>query len=203
MTFLLIAAVVAAMILLYVTDRVLKALARGRRYRLMGERLNAAAARSEAEHEQRETAAAVSTELTSVMPAINRPPLTLPGVTSPRHDATADSEAKPDTEAEPDSDAQADSEAALNSDAQADSEAALNSDAQPDSEAQAVREASPSREHRPARPREKQGRAGERAARAGDMQAHGGEGTAHLRLRSAERSGRAGRGSGPRQPRPR
>jgi hypothetical protein len=81
MTFLLIAAAVAAMILLYATDRILKALARVRRYRVMSERLDAAAARSEVQQEQRKTAAAVSTALTSVMPAINRPPLTLPGLT--------------------------------------------------------------------------------------------------------------------------
>jgi hypothetical protein len=81
MTFLLIAAAVAAMILLYATDRVLKAFARVRRYRVMSERLDAAAARSEVQQEQRKTAAAARTALTSVMPAINRPPLTLPGMT--------------------------------------------------------------------------------------------------------------------------
>lgn len=81
MTFLLIAAAVAAMILLYATDRILKAFARVRRYRVMSERLDAAAARSEVQQEQRKTAAAASTALTSVMPAINRPPLTLPGMT--------------------------------------------------------------------------------------------------------------------------
>jgi hypothetical protein len=81
MTFLLIAAAVAAMILLYATDRILKALARVRRYRVMSERLDAAAARSEVQQEQRKTAAAASTALTSVMAAINRPPLTLPGLT--------------------------------------------------------------------------------------------------------------------------
>ena len=81
MTFLLIAAAVAAMILLYATDRILKAFARVRRYRVMSERLDAVAVRSEVQQEQRKTAAAASTALTSVMPAINRPPLTLPGMT--------------------------------------------------------------------------------------------------------------------------
>jgi hypothetical protein len=91
MTFLLIAAIVAAMILLYATDRLLKALTRARRYRAMSERLDAAAVRSEAQQEQRKTAAAQSAELTSVMPAINRPPLTLPGATRPpRPAASAD-----------------------------------------------------------------------------------------------------------------
>jgi hypothetical protein len=88
MTFLLIAAVVAAMILLYATDRILKAWAQVRRYRVMSERLDAAAARSEVQQEQRKTAAAASTALTSVMAAINRPPLTLPGLTrQPRRGA--------------------------------------------------------------------------------------------------------------------
>jgi hypothetical protein len=89
MTFLLIAAIIAAMILLYATDRVLKVFARGRRYRAMSERLDAAAARTEAQQEQRKTAAAASAALTSVMPAIKRPPLTIPGtgrpVTGERH----------------------------------------------------------------------------------------------------------------------
>ena len=88
MTFLLIAAAVAAMILLYATDRILKALARGRRYRVMSERLDAVAARSEVQQEQRKTAAAASIALTSVIPAINRPPLTLPGLSKqPRRGA--------------------------------------------------------------------------------------------------------------------
>jgi type II secretory pathway pseudopilin PulG len=83
MAFLLIAAIIAAMILLYATDRLLKALARARRYRAMSERLDAAAARSEAQQEQRKTAAVASAALTSVIPAISRPPLTLPGTTRP------------------------------------------------------------------------------------------------------------------------
>jgi hypothetical protein len=81
MTFLLIAAAVAAMILLYATDRLLKAFTRVRRYRVMSERLDAVAVRSEVQQEQRKTAATASTALTSVMPAISRPPLTLPGMT--------------------------------------------------------------------------------------------------------------------------
>jgi hypothetical protein len=143
MTFLLIAAMIAAMILLYVTDRVLKARARARRYRAMSERLDAAAARTDMQQEQRKTAAAASAALTSVMPAINRPPLTLPGVTRQQR-ATPACEAKPG------------------------------------------REATGPRDHRP--------------ARHGDKQAHAGEETAHSRPRPAERSGRAGHATGPRQP---
>lgn len=101
MTFLLIAAMVAVMILLYATDRILKALTRGRRYRLMSERLDAAAARSEAQQEQRKTAAAASAALTSVMPAIKRPPLTLPGMTRQPQSAAPTCEAKPTCEARP------------------------------------------------------------------------------------------------------
>ncbi len=143
MTFLLIAAMIAAMILLYATDRVLKARAQARRYRAMGERLDAATARTDIQQEQRKTAAAASAALTSVMPAINRPPLTLPGVTKPQR-ATPACEAKPG------------------------------------------REATGARDHRPARP--------------GDKQAHAGEETAYSRPRPAERPGRAGHTTGPRQP---
>jgi type II secretory pathway pseudopilin PulG len=100
MAFLLIAAMIAAMILLYATDRILKALARARRYRAMGERLDAAAARSEAQQKQRKSAATASAALTSVMPAINRPPLTLPGTTRPPQ-ATAGCEATPARAADP------------------------------------------------------------------------------------------------------
>jgi hypothetical protein len=131
MAFLLIAALIAAMILLYVTDRVLKARARARRYRAMSERLDAAAARTDIQQEQRKTAAAASAALTSVMPAINRPPLTLPGVTKQQQRATPACEAKPG------------------------------------------REGSGPRDHRPARPGDKQAHAGEKQARAGDKQAHG------------------------------
>src|SRR5216683_346679 len=98
MTFLLIAAMIAAMILLSVTDRVLKVRARARRYRAMSERLDAATARTDIQQEQRKTAAAASAALTSVMPAINRPPLTLPGVAKQQR-ATPACEAKPGREA--------------------------------------------------------------------------------------------------------
>src|SRR5712692_10414666 len=98
MTFLLIAAMIAAMILLSGTDRVLKVRARARRYRAMSERLDAASARTDIQQEQRKTAAAASAALTSVMPAINRPPLTLPGVAKQQR-ATPACEAQPGREA--------------------------------------------------------------------------------------------------------
>ena len=150
MTFLLIAAMIAAMILLSVTDRVLKVRARARRYHAMSERLDAATARTDVQQEQRKTAAAASAALTSVMPAINRPPLTLPGVAKQQR-ATPACEAKPG------------------------------------------REATGARDHRP-------GHTGDKQAHPGDKQPHAGEETAYSRPRPAERSGRAGHATGPRQP---
>jgi|SRR5216684_4407728 len=164
MTFLLIAAMIAAMILLSVTDRVLKVRARARRYRAMSERLDAATARTDIQQEQRKTAAAASAALTSVMPAINRPPLTLPGVAKQQR-ATPACEAKPG------------------------------------------REATGARDHRPGHPGDKQPHAGDKQPHAGDKQVHPGdkqphadEETAYSRPRPAERSGRAGHATGPRQP---
>ncbi|HEY4849215.1 MAG TPA: hypothetical protein VII22_00380 [Streptosporangiaceae bacterium] len=164
MTFLLIAAMIAAMILLSVTDRVLKVRARARRYRAMSERLDAATARTDMQQEQRKTAAAASAALTSVMPAINRPPLTLPGVAKQQR-ATPACEAKPG------------------------------------------REATGARDHRPGRAGDKQAHAEDKQAHAGDKQVHpgdkqphAGEETAYSRPRPAERSGRAGHATGPRQP---
>jgi hypothetical protein len=64
---------------LYALDRLLKARSQARRLRRMSERLAAATARAEEQHEQRQATARASAALTSVMPAIERPPLTLPG----------------------------------------------------------------------------------------------------------------------------
>ncbi len=77
MLVLLIAAMIIVPILLYAADRVIKARKQTRRLRMMSDRLAAATARGEAQRQQRTAAAAASAELTSVMPAINRPPLTL------------------------------------------------------------------------------------------------------------------------------
>ena len=100
MAFLLIAAVLGAMILLYVTDRVIKACARVRRYRAMSDRLDAAAARTEVQQVRRKRSEAAGAALTSVIPAINRPPLTLPGATNPPQDTGPGSEAEATSEAE-------------------------------------------------------------------------------------------------------
>jgi hypothetical protein len=79
MTGLLVLGVLVAVLLLCAADRMLKARVRARRLRQMSERLAAAAARAEKQQAEREATAAASAALTAVMPAINRPPLTLPG----------------------------------------------------------------------------------------------------------------------------
>jgi hypothetical protein len=75
---LLIVGVVVAVPALYAADRLIKARAQARRMRAMSERLAAATERAEKQHERRQEVAEASAALTSVMPAINRPPLTLP-----------------------------------------------------------------------------------------------------------------------------
>ena len=80
MVALLIAGFAAAIIAGWAADLVLRARARARRLRAMSERLAAAAARAEEQHRRRRAAAHASRELTSVIPAIKRPPLSVPGV---------------------------------------------------------------------------------------------------------------------------
>jgi hypothetical protein len=75
---LLIIGAVVALPALYVADRLIKARAQARRLRAMSERLDAVTMRAEKQHERRQRVARASAELTSVMPAINRPPLSLP-----------------------------------------------------------------------------------------------------------------------------
>jgi hypothetical protein len=72
---LLIAGSVSAAVVLYGADRAVKARARVRRRREMSDRLAAATARADERREQRQSAEQASAALTSVMPAINRPPL--------------------------------------------------------------------------------------------------------------------------------
>lgn len=76
MVALLIAGSVSAAVALYGTDRAVKARARARRRREMGDRLAAATARADEQQEQRQAAEQAGAALTSVMPAINRSPLT-------------------------------------------------------------------------------------------------------------------------------
>ena len=75
---LLIVVVVVAVPVLYGADRIIKAQARARRLAAMSERLTAATERAEKQHERKQEVARASAELTSVMPAITRPPLSLP-----------------------------------------------------------------------------------------------------------------------------
>jgi hypothetical protein len=79
---LVIGGVVGAVLVLYAADRVLKARAQVRRLRSMSDRLAAATARAEEQEEQRQVAAHASQALTSVLPAIKRPPLSVPGMRS-------------------------------------------------------------------------------------------------------------------------
>jgi len=77
---LLIAGFAGAVVAGWAVDLVLRARARGRRLRVMSERLAAATARAEEQHQRRQATAHASRELTSVIPAIKRPPLSVPGV---------------------------------------------------------------------------------------------------------------------------
>jgi hypothetical protein len=69
--------------LLYVADRLIKARARARRLRSLNDRLEAAAERVDQQQAARQQEARASAALTSVMPAIKRPPLSLPGMPAP------------------------------------------------------------------------------------------------------------------------
>src|SRR2546430_17577588 len=69
-------------LVLYAADRALKARAQVRRLRSMSDRLAAATARAEQQEERRQAVARASEQLTSVLPAIKRPPLTGPGMRS-------------------------------------------------------------------------------------------------------------------------
>jgi hypothetical protein len=73
---LLVAGSVSVAVVLYGMDRAVKARARARRRREMTGRLAAATARADEQQEQRQAAEQAGAALTSVMPAINRPPLT-------------------------------------------------------------------------------------------------------------------------------
>jgi type II secretory pathway pseudopilin PulG len=77
---LLIVGVVVVVIALYLAERFLKARAQARRLEEMNERLGAVTARVDEQQAEKRAASRASAELTNVMPAINRPPLSLPGV---------------------------------------------------------------------------------------------------------------------------
>ena len=89
---LLIVVVVVAVPVLYAADRIIKARAQARRVAAMSERLTAVTARADKQHERQQEVAQASAELTSLMPAISRPPLTLPDEAEPDEPAPADHE---------------------------------------------------------------------------------------------------------------
>ena len=99
MAALLIVGVVVVLVLLYTADRVRKARSRARLLHAMNDRLTVAAAQIDQEQERRQAVARASAELTSVMPAIKRPPLTLPGVAGHEPGPPEDSQAAGDEQA--------------------------------------------------------------------------------------------------------
>ncbi len=80
MTGLLLVGVVVLVIALYLAERFLKARAQARRLHEMNDRLSAATARVNEQQAQKRAKERASAALTNVMPAINRPPLSLPGM---------------------------------------------------------------------------------------------------------------------------
>lgn len=83
MTGLLLVGVVVLVIALYLAERFLKARAQARRRHEMTDRLEAATARVDEQQARKRAKEKASAALTNVMPAINRPPLSLPGVETP------------------------------------------------------------------------------------------------------------------------
>jgi hypothetical protein len=77
---LLLVGVVVLVIALYLAERFLKARAQARRRHEMNDRLEAATARVDEQQAKKRAKETASAALTNVMPAINRPPLSLPGV---------------------------------------------------------------------------------------------------------------------------
>jgi hypothetical protein len=103
---LLILVVIAGVVLLYGADRARKLRARARQMSAMNERLDVAAAKVDEQQERKQARVRASAELTSVMPAIKRPPLTLPGAPDPAAEpkdepAAAEPKAGPAAEAAP------------------------------------------------------------------------------------------------------
>jgi hypothetical protein len=77
---LIVGGVIGVVIVVYAADRIIKARAQVRRLRSMSQRLAAASARAEEQHQQRQADERAGQALTSVLPAIKRPPLTVPGM---------------------------------------------------------------------------------------------------------------------------
>jgi hypothetical protein len=84
MVVLLVLSLVGVVVVAYAVDRVWKARAQVRRLHKMNDRLTAATARADEQQEERAVEAEKSGALTSFMPAINRPPSSLPGMPARR-----------------------------------------------------------------------------------------------------------------------
>jgi hypothetical protein len=76
-------AIIGVVFVLYGAERLVKARAQLRRRRVMSVRLDRAARRAEHQQASREAEAEASVALTSLLPAIQRPPLTVPGAAEP------------------------------------------------------------------------------------------------------------------------
>ena len=83
MTGLLLVGVLVVLIALYLAERFLKARAQARRLQEMNDRLGAVTARVDEQQARKRAQSQAREALTNVMPAINRPPLSLPGVPAP------------------------------------------------------------------------------------------------------------------------
>jgi hypothetical protein len=92
---LFIVVVAVVVVLLYAADRARKLRVRARQMAGMNERLDAAAAKIDKEQQRKRARVRASAELTSVMPAIKRPPLTLPGMPGPGDAAEETDDAVP------------------------------------------------------------------------------------------------------------
>jgi hypothetical protein len=71
---------IGVLLVLYAAEHLVKARAQVRRRRSMSQRLAAATAKAEEQHHQRQAAERASQALTWVLPAIKRPPLTVPSM---------------------------------------------------------------------------------------------------------------------------
>jgi hypothetical protein len=85
-----VAGFIGVVLMLYAADRIVTARAQVRRLRSMSDRLAAATASAGEQQQRRQAAERASQELTSVLPAIQRPPLTVPGMRPARRGTAQD-----------------------------------------------------------------------------------------------------------------
>ena len=130
---LLIVVVVVVVVLGYAADRARKLRARARQMSGMNDRLDLAAAKVDEEQQRRRARTMASAELTSVMPAIKRPPLTIPGMAG-HGDEPEEPEEQAAPEASPASGSSSPAEAgsSAQADSSAEAGAAVQEDPAPD-----------------------------------------------------------------------